>query len=374
MPSFHRPRAISWSDKSGFSAMLVQSRPVFHRQVTAATLSLLSVILLGNYYIWAIGNGREYFLPFSNLVQNHPGVLATNKSQPLAAPSPVTVTVVHTTTASPSPIPIPTVTSIPQKLWYKAGPKGITEASGQWINTCLWRNPTYRREILTDSSADTYVKSFFSHRPDILEMYLELAVPILKADFLRYLILFAEGGIWSDLDVSCSTVPISEWIPEEYQKDAVVVVGLEFDDDDWGHDDYLRTQFASWTIMAKPGSPHIEMVIRDVMKGLKNIARENNVTIAGVTIDMISDVVDVTGPKRMTRSIVRSLEIQLKETIGDKNTSGLIEPRLIGDVLILPSAAFAARQADYPVDRGPVLVSHHYAGSWKNEHGGESRR
>ncbi|PVH72688.1 hypothetical protein DL98DRAFT_595769 [Cadophora sp. DSE1049] len=118
--------------------MLVQSRPLFHRQVTATTLSLLSIILLGNYYIWAIGKGREDFLPFSNSVQTHPGVTATNESQPLVAPSPVTVTVVHTATVSP--LPTPTATSIPQKFWYKAGPKGITEASGQWINTCLWRN------------------------------------------------------------------------------------------------------------------------------------------------------------------------------------------------------------------------------------------
>ncbi|PVH72687.1 glycosyltransferase family 32 protein [Cadophora sp. DSE1049] len=102
--------------------------------------------------------------------------------------------------------------------------------------------------------------------------------------------------------------------------------------------------------MAKPRSPHIEMVIQDVMGGLKGIAKENHVSLAGVTIDMISDVVDVTGPKRMTRSIVRSLGMQLKEPIGDKNTSGLFEPRLVGDVLILPSAAFAARQADYPVN------------------------
>ncbi|KAG4440091.1 hypothetical protein IFR05_004434 [Cadophora sp. M221] len=352
--------------------MLMQSRGPFNRQVTTATLALLSIILLGNYYIWAIGNGKETFLPFNNSVQNHPEAAASNGSHHLAAPIPVTVTVVQTTTASP--LPSPTSTAIPQKIWYKSGPKGINEALGQWIGSCLLNNPSLRREILTDYSSDTYVKSFYSHRPDIVNMYLSLTVPILKADFLRYLILFAEGGIWSDLDVSCEDVPIEEWIPEKYRKDTAVVVGLEFDDDDWGHDDYLRTQFASWMIMAKPGSPHFEMVIQDVMKGLWDTAKENDVSISGVTYQMISDVVDVTGPKRMTRSIVRSLELQLKEPIGDKNTSGLTEPRLIDDVLILPSTAFAARQADYPEDRGPVLVTHHYAGTWKNEKGGERRR
>jgi hypothetical protein len=41
------------------------------------------------------------------------------------------------------------------------------------------------------------------------------------------------------------------------------------------------------------------------------------------------------------------------------------EPRLVGDVLVMPNNAFAALQAEYPTDRGPVLATHHYAGSWK---------
>lgn len=372
MPFVLDSRTAASPERRDLSTMLIQSRAPFNRQVTTASLALLSIIILGNYYIWAIGNGKEKFLPFNNSVQNHAGVAVSNGSYHLAAPTPVTVTVVRTSTASP--FPSPTSTAIPQKIWYKAGPKGISEVSGRWISSCLLNNPTLRREILTDYSSDTYVKSLYAHRPDIVNVYLSLTVPILKADFLRYLILFAEGGIWSDLDVSCEDVPIEEWIPEQYRKDAAVVVGLEFDDDDWGHDNYLRTQFASWTIMTRPGSPHFGMVIQDVMKGLQDTANENNVSISGVTYRMISDVVDVTGPKRMTRSIVRSLELQLKEPIGDKNTSGLTEPKLIGDVLILPSAAFAARQAGYPEDRGPALVSHHYAGSWKNEKGGERRR
>ncbi|NWN33545.1 hypothetical protein GY663_30675, partial [Klebsiella michiganensis] len=89
-------------------------------------------------------------------------------------------------------------------------------------------------------------------RPDIVDTYLALPVPIFKADMLRYLLLWDQGGIWSDLDVSCESIPIEEWIPAEYQGKAALVVGWEFDAG-WP-EPYVR-QFASWTIMAKPRLP-----------------------------------------------------------------------------------------------------------------------
>jgi hypothetical protein len=30
-------------------------------------------------------------------------------------------------------------------------------------------------------------------------------------------------------------------------------------------------------------------------------------------------------------------------------------------------------QGGWPTDRGPYLVEHHYAGSWKNDKGGEDK-
>jgi alpha 1,6-mannosyltransferase len=58
-------------------------------------------------------------------------------------------------------------------------------------------------------------------------------------------------------------------------------------------------------------------------------------------------------------------------TLLSRNISGLLEPKLIGDVLILPGNSFGALQNGFPQNEGPTLVTHHYAGSWKNDHGGE---
>ena len=64
---------------------------------------------------------------------------------------------------------LPPAASIPEKIWYKVGPKGINNETREWMNTCLEKNPTFEHQILTDSSADAYVIGRFAHRPDIVE-------------------------------------------------------------------------------------------------------------------------------------------------------------------------------------------------------------
>lgn len=193
-------------------------------------------------------------------------------------------------------------------------------------------------------------------------------MPILKADILRYLLLFIEGGVYNDLDVSCER-PISEWIPPQYQDDAAVVIGWEFDVG-WG-DNFIR-EFATWSILSRPGSPHMWMVVQDIQQSLQDLMRDKGVSIEQVTLDMVGDVVDATGPRRFTRSILKSIEGAFNTTLHD--IQELLEPILVGDVLVLPGYAFAASANTY--DEGmevpPPLVLHHYAGSWKNEKGGET--
>ncbi|KAA8568935.1 hypothetical protein EYC84_007911 [Monilinia fructicola] len=275
----------------------------------------------------------------------------------------------HKTLATHTSAPTP----FPQKIWYKAGPQGVSDEAKRFRNHCLNISPGYQSEILTDALADEYIWKWFSHRPDILNTYFSLSVPILRADLLRYLILYAYGGVWFDLDVSCEKVPIQKWVLEEYRDAANLVVGLEFDCA-WQDDGYLYSQFASWTIMAKPGSPHLMQVIDDILAEFSEIAQRNNVTIDGVQLSMINDVVDSTGPKRMTLGIVKSLNGVLGRELDDRDVGELRSARLIHDVLILPANAFAGIQNGFAKDKGTVLVNHHYAGTWKNKFGGEGEK
>ncbi|KAI0008822.1 initiation-specific alpha-1,6-mannosyltransferase [Xylariaceae sp. FL0662B] len=260
----------------------------------------------------------------------------------------------------------PQQTTIPKKLWYKLGPKGMNDELRGYTDSCITKNPTFQTEFLTDISGGEFVKAHFAFRPDLVDNYLNISIPIIKADLLRYLILYEYGGIWNDLDVACEA-PIDEWVPEQYKANASVVVGLEFDVDIW-----IR-QFASWTIMAKPKSPHLLTVAEDCLEGLVDKAKEHNIRIQDLKLDMIDDIVDVSGPRRLTRGIQKSLSKMLDQPVGNDEISHVSEPRLIGDVLVLPDYSFANSMNLQYGDKksGQILVTHHYAGSWKNSKGGE---
>lgn len=219
-------------------------------------------------------------------------------------------------------------------------------------------------------------------RPDLVESFLALQIPIIKADWLRYLLLYAEGGVWSDLDVSCNS-PFESWIPPQYKDNVSLVVGWEFDTA-WpgvARED-VQHELATWTVLAKPGSPHLLTAVDGLLQGVQNVAKENGVDVAGITATppMMGDIVTFCGPRRMTRSIFQSLqrvlgladdEFQAVET----STHFIVEPRLVGDVLFLPGFDFSRSMNFYDDEittrLGPPLVEHHYAGSWKNDKGGE---
>lgn len=184
---------------------------------------------------------------------------------------------------------------------------------------------------------------------------------------LRYLLLHTHGGVYNDLDVEC-IAPADDWIPAEFRGRTALVVGWEFD---YGWGDNIMREFATWTIAAAPRSPHVWRVVEDTMAGFRTIMEDNKVAVENVTLKMSGDVVDATGPRRFTRGVFSSLEERFNAT--QKEVENLMEPRLLGDVLVLPGFAFAASSNRYgDKELPPPLVVHKYAGSWKNANGGES--
>ncbi|KUI66500.1 Initiation-specific alpha-1,6-mannosyltransferase [Cytospora mali] len=270
------------------------------------------------------------------------------------------------------PTPPEELAGIPKKIWYKLGPKGLNDDTRKWTETCITQNPQYHAEFLTDQSADEFVRNRFSDRPDIVDTYMALTVPILKADLLRYLILYAEGGVWFDLDVSCEGIPIDDWIPEQFRQDANLMVGWEFDA---GYHFAFDRQFTTWTVLARKGVGHLMAVVDDIVRTIGELAEVHGVPIAGLKVDMVGDIVDLTGPRRFEQNVIESLERSLNKTDGWDEYYEILEPKMVGDVVILPGYALCASFNTYEGQDservGPSLVTHHYAGSWKNENGGE---
>lgn len=190
---------------------------------------------------------------------------------------------------------------------------------------------------------------------------------------LRYMLLYDQGGVWSDLDVSCS-IPIDSWIPLQFKGKARLVVGWEFD---VGWSPGIVRQFASWTIMATPGSPHMLIVIEGVVDALHEVMKKEHVSIGNVTLNMAGGFVDFSGPRRLTTGVFKSLKYTLGRTVSPDEAKEILQPVLLGDVLVMPGRSFAASSNDYAKNGGvsgllsPQLVTHHYAGTWKNNNGGE---
>jgi mannosyltransferase OCH1-like enzyme len=258
------------------------------------------------------------------------------------------------------------ISNIPDKVWHSAKTDDISEKQRQWVNSWSRTTPACRQELLTDRSGEAFVRAYYEEtRPDIVEVIETLSIPILRADLLRYLIVLAEGGYWSDLDVTLEK-PLSDWVPLEYKDHNIdMIVGLEFDFAYRGPEAEVASQFCNWVFAAQPSSRNLLVIVNAVINKLKEIAQANNVSIAGITLEMFKDVVNVTGPKIMTIAILESLGQLLNRTVDDRDFSGIKHPKLVGDVLIMPGVSFAASQNGYPTDQGDALVTHHYEGSWK---------
>ena len=177
----------------------------------------------------------------------------------------------------------------------------------------------------------------------------------------------SEGGIWSDLDVTCET-EIAKWnVSSQPSSKLDMIIGLEFDME-YREGQQVSSQFTNWVMAARPSSRHLQYVVDSIIAQLRQIVDENGLDgFSGITLDMLSDVVDVTGPKSMTISILQSLGRTLGRSLDDRDFHGTKSPLLIGDVLILQGNAFAAAQNWFPMDQGKAYITHHYSGSWKAE-------
>ncbi|KAJ5216030.1 uncharacterized protein N7498_002437 [Penicillium cinerascens] len=144
-----------------------------------------------------------------------------------------------------------------------------------------------------------------------------------------------------------------------------MIIGLEFDFEWRGPGIEVASQFCSWVFSAQPLSRNLEVIVDAVVHGLKKVASDNQVPMSKITLEMLSDVVNVTGPKIMTVAILESLEQLFGRPVDDRDFSGIKHLKLVGDVLIMPGVSFAATQNGSPRDRGDVPVTHHYEGSWK---------
>ncbi|RGP65476.1 hypothetical protein FSPOR_7273 [Fusarium sporotrichioides] len=259
--------------------------------------------------------------------------------------------------------------AFPHKIWqsWKDDSEDPTERTVGFPHQWRVVNPGWRYERITDANNDAYVLDRFD--TNISDVFISLKDPILKADFLRYLILLREGGIWADIDVYPHQ-PVSKWIPKQYQGSVNLVIGIENDHHKkpiWPGSPY-SVQLCQYSVLAKPNHPAIKTVVEQVTGDLKMLFASKKPG-EGVSFE---EVMSTTGPFAFTKVLMDYFkEMTGTEHTGDELDS-LSEPRLIGDVLVLPKDSFGWLPHENTHEKGDpsILVEHLFIGSWRDSHHG----
>ncbi|KAL8709986.1 MAG: hypothetical protein Q9225_007372 [Loekoesia sp. 1 TL-2023] len=296
-------------------------------------------------------------------------------------------------TSSQQPITEPAGKNLRQKLQYQFPydlegkfPAYIwqtwkyTPASGEFgdnfrIAEASWteKHPGFVHEVVTDKAAVYLMKYLYASVPEVVEAYNALPLPVLKADFFRYLILLARGGIYTDIDTT-AIVSTTDWIPKEVPRSTIgLVIGIEADPDrpDWQKWFSRRIQFCQWTIQAKPGHPVLRDVVatvtEDILRMKKKGILKNN--------KMDKSIVEFTGPAVWTDAIFDYLNNPNFFKMEGKNITweaftGMESAKKVGDVVVLPITSFSpgvgqmgAKEPDDPM----AFVKHEFEGTWKPE-------
>ena len=234
------------------------------------------------------------------------------------------------------------------------------EPEASWTNL----HPSFVHEVITDNVAVHLIRHLYASVPLVLDAYRALPLPVLKADFFRYLILLARGGIYSDIDTK-ALKSAAEWVPAEVPSNSYgMVIGIEADPDreDWKEWYSRRLQFCQWTIQSKPGHPILVDIVANITH--ETLKRKE----AGTLTKDLKNVIEFTGPALWTDTVFAFFNnpdyFDLSTGEGNitwKNFAGMKTRKKVGDVIVLPITSFAAgiKTMDAGEDDDPMAFVHH---------------
>ena len=265
----------------------------------------------------------------------------------------------------------PPLDAIPRNTWHVFFNDSPFPRLGESVNSWVTQNPDHSYTLLSKEGAENFVREHYSQRPEIAHTFLDLNFHIFRADLLRYMLLEAIGGVYSDIDTT-PIKPIQDWIPEQLLSQTRAVVGIEYDQlDNPGpsHGFSEHISFCQWTLASSKGHPMMTRIVEEVVSNLRAMARRNGTTIAALKVKD-QDVGVVTGPAIWTRAVMQSLSVASGSPVTYKNVTGLKEPRLFGDILILPIDGFGTGQphsGSSQDDTASAFVRHQFGMFWRHD-------
>ncbi|KLJ13293.1 hypothetical protein EMPG_11763 [Blastomyces silverae] len=290
------------------------------------------------------------------------------------------------TAASPTPYvgdlsPSPHVAGgFPRKIWqtWKVHPLEFEKREMECARSWSSKNPGHRYEVLTDQNDLYYLETHFGpkglNRPDIIYVYRSLTATIIKADLLRYLVMYVEGGAYADIDVEALR-PLSNFIPDRFNEQEIdMIIGVEIDQPEFKNHSVLGPKsqsFCQWTFVCKPRLPVMLKLVDNIIRWLNQLAKAQNVPISRITLDF-DDVISGTGPSAFTGAILEDMSYRTGKKVTWDTFHNMAESKVVGGILVLTVEAFAAGQGHSNSgshNARTALVKHHFhASGWPNNH------
>uniref|UniRef100_L2FM85 Alpha mannosyltransferase n=1 Tax=Colletotrichum fructicola (strain Nara gc5) TaxID=1213859 RepID=L2FM85_COLFN len=246
---------------------------------------------------------------------------------------------------------------IPPKIWQIVLPKKTPQSDKDLVidaeklgSSATWTamNPGYEYTLMGETSALEYVTRHFAKEPRIIEAYKNMP------------------------NDTVALQPIDEWVPAHLRDRVRLVVGIEFDrraGNGW-YDILHWVHFCQWTIAAAPGHPVFRKMAQRILGALDGLAATHEVPVNEVK-PTSTEVMNSTGPAAWTETVFKQLQEYDSELTDIKNLSYITEPKLVGDVLILPIDGFGMGQphSNSTVGEPPkeALMKHLFHGSWRGE-------
>lgn len=248
------------------------------------------------------------------------------------------------------------------------------DGQSQWAG----KNPGFVHEIFNDDTSYAFIKHLYGHIPEVIEAFEALPEVILKIDFFKYLVLFARGGVYADVD-TMPLQPIPNWIPDNVSPTEIgliISVGSESSSPQWRMESHRRLEFGQFVIQAKPGHPILREIIAQIT--IKTLRKKRQLKdgefmgLHGNSNDMQLELSRWTGSGAWTDVVFEILNDYVKSSIYKsvtwKEFHDLSTPKLISDVLVLPIKSFASDievPKDGKISDAIAFVKHFNDKIWK---------
>ena len=237
-------------------------------------------------------------------------------------------------------------------------------------------NPDFEYKFYSDDDMKRYVEKYY---PKILKYYNNNMKPVQRSDIFRYIVIYAEGGIYADIDTTCA-VPIHNWLTytENFTKAAPrlpvannvykldlnsavnFIVGFEAIQKKPGWEKFFAAEFqlCQWTFGASKKHWLLKRVLDRIFDYYET----------GKHLQSAS-IIKSTGPGIWSYAIVDAFKDKYNVTFGEEpfrhDVLGHNGAKIGDDILVLPTSSFG-RPFGGIGSSDKVLIWHGFQGSWKN--------